>query len=398
MKRLKKMATESREGYIFRIYNNKIDLGLTNRECADIINLELGTSYQESYLRGIHKNYSIGYNECLENSSSDKEMDKLRQKELDIIKERKKLQATKTELTRSLTHESRFELFYENVKEAIETLPLPIFNTLSYKQDDMEDFVLSFADLHYGANFVSENNRYSREICKERFEVLLSETIKYIEDESVNKMKVLNLGDTIQGILRMTDLKLNEVPVVQAVVEISRLIATFLNELSAYTEVTYYHTMSANHSQTRPLGSKASELATEDMELVIGNYIKDLLSNNERVEVVLSEKDYTILNICGFDCLSLHGHQVKNLKKCVQDYSMLHRKFYQYCFLGHTHAGQTMVVGESDESSIEILVTPSFVGSDPYSDSLKVGAKAMAKVYKFQANKGLTQTNNIVLN
>ena len=319
-------------------------------------------------------------------------------KKLELIKERKKLQATKTELMRNLTHSARFELFYENVKEAIETLPLPKFETIVDYKEGNEEYVLSFADIHYGANFVSENNEYSREICKQRFEKLLHKTIKYIDKESIGHLKILNQGDTIQGILRMTDLRLNEIPVVQAVVEISRLIASFLNKLSTYTNITYYHTMSANHSQTRPLGSKASELATEDMELVIGNYIKDLLSNNERIKVVLSEKDYTTLDICGFNCISMHGHQVKNIKKCIQDYSMLHRKFYQYCFLGHTHAGQTIVTGESDRNSIEVLVTPSFVGSDPYSDSLKVGAKAMAKIYKFEENSGLTQTTNIILN
>lgn len=64
----------------------------------------------------------------------------------------------------------------------------------------------------------------------------------------------------------MSDLRINEVPVVQAVVEISQILAEFLNTLSTYCEIEYYHISSANHGQTRPLGSKASELATEDME------------------------------------------------------------------------------------------------------------------------------------
>ena len=49
------------------------------------------------------------------------------------------------------------------------------------------------------------------------------------------------------------------------------------------------------------------------MERVIGNYIKDLLSNNPRVEVVLSERDYDTFEICGQNIISLHGHQVKNI-------------------------------------------------------------------------------------
>ncbi|MGL5328844.1 MAG: hypothetical protein ACRDD7_06220, partial [Peptostreptococcaceae bacterium] len=122
------------------------------------------------------------------------------------------------------------------------------------------------------------------------------------------------------------------------------------------------------------------------------------LGDNDRVEVVLSDKDYINLDICGYDVIAMHGHQVKGIRKVIQDYSMLHRKFYQYCFLGHTHAGQTMVVGEGVNNSIEVLVTPSFCGSDPYSDSLKVGAKAMSKIYRFESGKGLIQTTNIILN
>lgn len=319
-------------------------------------------------------------------------------KKLELIKERKKIQATKTELNRKLTHDARFELFYENVKEAIEMLPLPEFEPIVDTDNENEGHVLTFADVHYGANFTSENNRYSTDICKERFEKLLTKTIKYIDKENVKYLSVINLSDNIQGILRLSDLQINEIPVVQAVVEISRLIAMFLNELSKYTSITYYHVMSSNHAQIRPLGSKASELATEDMELVIGNYIKDLLGNNYRINVVLSDKDYTQLSICDYDMIAMHGHQVRNIKKVVQDYSMLHKKFYQYCLLGHTHAGQSMVVGEGNDNSIEVLVTPSFVGSDPYSDSLKVGAKAMCKIYKFEECNGLVQTNNILLN
>lgn len=397
---LKKRDGESKNSFIFRVYDSKLQNNMTNNDCKEFINKELGTEYAESTLRGIYKVIAEYKEELIESKeyNSDSAIQELEDKKLELIKERKKLQATKVELNRNLTHDARFELFYENVKEVIETLPLPKFEPIVDYRENNEEHILSFADIHYGANFISENNKYSRDICRQRFEKMLNETIKYIDKESVGELKVLNNGDSIQGILRMSDLKLNEVPVVQAVVEIARLIATFLNELSTYTNIKYYHTMSSNHSQTRPLGSKASELASEDMELVIGNYIKDLLSNNDRVEVILSDKDYTYLDICGYDCISIHGHQVKNIKKCIQDYSMLHRKFYSYAFLGHTHAGSTMVTGEGLDNSIEVLVTPSFVGSDPYSDSLKVGAKAMSKIYKFEEGSGLIQTTNIILN
>ena len=400
---LKKRDDESQNEYIARMYKSKIELSLTNQEVKEFINKELGTSYAESTLRSIaypfNEGYELGYEKALRERKEDSLLDELEEKKLEIIKERKKLQATKIELNRNLTHESRFELFYENIRDEIKRLPLPDYylapTVVGYRDSE---YIQVFTDIHYGANFKSENNEYSTEICKERFNVLLSETINFCKRENIDSLNVINLADDIQGMLRLTDVKLNEIPVVQAVVEISRIIASYLNQLSAYVNIEYYHTMQSNHSQTRPLGTKASELATEDLELVIGNYIKDLLDDNERVNVHLSDKDYSTMNVCGYDCLMLHGHQVRNVRGVVKDYSMLHRKFYQYVLLGHTHAGQTMVVGEGIDNAIEVLVTPSFIGSDPYSDSLKVGAKAMSKLYKFQEGKGLVQTTNIILN
>lgn len=400
---LKKRDDESQNEYIARMYKSKIELSLTNQEVKEFINKELGTSYAESTLRSIaypfNEGYELGYEKALRERKEDSLLDELEEKKLEIIKERKKLQATKIELNRNLTHESRFELFYENVREEIKRLPLPEFkeikNNITY---DYSEDIQVITDIHYGANFESENNKYSTKICQERFDELLVETIEYCLKNNLTRLGILELGDSIQGMLRMTDIKLNEIPVVQAVVEISRIIGNYLNQLSKYVYIDYFHTMQSNHSQTRPLGTKASELATEDLELVIGNYIKDLLADNKRVNVHLSDKDYFTMNICGYDCLGMHGHQIKGIRNVVKDYSMLHRKFYQYVFLGHTHAGQTMVVGEGIDNAIEVLVTPSFVGSDPYSDSLKVGAKAMSKIYKFKEGKGLVQTTNIILN
>ena len=153
-------------------------------------------------------------------------------KELDvqkreIIKERQKLNATKIEYSRNIRHQSRFELFYENVRDALIELPLPEFYPICSELESIKDYALAIADIHAGANFISENNEYSLDICKERFQVLLGETIKFVQDKGLSKIKVIEMGDTVQGLLRLSDLKLNESSVVEATVFISRIIAQF---------------------------------------------------------------------------------------------------------------------------------------------------------------------------
>lgn len=319
-------------------------------------------------------------------------------KKREIQKERYKLQATKIEQSRQERQNSRFELFYENIAQAITALEQPTIKREILSDNDNE-YIVGIGDIHYGATFDSINNSYSRQECKRRFGVLLAELEKFIEKENLSHISVLNVSDTIQGILRMTDLQINDIPVVDCVVEISRLIAEFLNELSASCNVTYYHVPKANHSQTRPLGSKASEFANEDMEKIIISYISDLLANNPRVTVKSNvDKDCVDFNIFDFECTALHGHQIKNPKSAIKDLSNINRKWYSYVFLGHTHSANETIVGEENHNNIEVLTIPSFIGSDPYADSLFVGSKAMVKIFEFDRVYGHIGSKYIILN
>lgn len=388
----KKKEGEIFEEYLGRVYRHKIELGLTNKEIAEKINCELGTSYGESTLRCKAELVNKILDRQLENNCDNNIDNKIRELKL----ERKKIQAEKLELNRLDTKEARYKEFYENIKWNIETLPLPEFKSLQ-TNNNSGSYIECFADLHYGADFTSENNVYNREECKRRMEQLASETINKVNCLNINNLHIIGLSDDIQGILRLSDIKLNDVATVQCVVEVARLIASFLNTISEYTNITYYHTMASNHTQPRYLGSKANAMPYEDMEIIIGNYIKDLLRDNNRINVVLSDKDYVSFELEGQNIIAMHGHQIKSLKDAIKDLSHLHRKFYDICFLGHLHGGQSMYVGEGNGCT-EIKVVPSIVGSDPYSDSLKLGSKSMSKMYKVEKSKGITEEYTFMLN
>ncbi len=327
------------------------------------------------------------------------ELDELDLKKRAIQDERTKLQAVQIFENRINRQKNRFELFYEGIKEAITTLPCPTFEPIDYDQGRDREYVLCLSDIHFGSAFKSQNNTFNRAICKQRFNYLLSELKTYIVDNAIQKIKVLNMGDVIQGMIHISDLTLNEVPVVDAVVEVSRLLAEFLNQLSSVCMVDYYPVSASNHSQVRPLGTKASEIATEDMERIIVNYISDLLASNGRVQVIHDlSKEYAAFSIFDFKAVALHGHQIKNPANVVKDLANLHRTLYDYVFLGHRHTSHEIVVAEEDQHNVEVLNCPSFVGSCPYSDKLLVGGKAAAKVYVFDPVFGHIESKTIILN
>ena len=115
------------------------------------------------------------------------------------------------------------------------------------------------------------------------------------------------------------------------------------------------------------------------------------------MEVVLSERDYDSFELSKQTILTLHGHQLKNKNNAIRDYSMLHRTFYDICFVAHFHGGKQMSVAEGNGNT-EIVVCPSFIGSDPYSDSLKIGSKGMCRLFKIEENQGITEQYTIILN
>ena len=402
----KRLEGENEEQFIWRIGQAKdsglLDLSWT--EIADIINKEFRetdeeyraeSAYRKPYSQakrffeqGVFSQYNTDH------SYADELIDKKR----DLEKERQKLFSEKIEYSRQIRQQSRFELLYENIAKAITSLPVPKFERVNITYGNRE-YVAVFGDIHYGADFKSENNNYSRTECKRRFEKMLAAYKEFVEMHAVTKMKILNLGDNIQGILRISDLQMNDTDVVRCVVEVSQLIAGFLNELSAVCDIEYYHVTQSNHTQTRNLGTKASELAGEDLEKIIANYIHDVLANNPAVEVIFDmDKEYIDFDIFDFHCTAEHGHRISNVNNYLKDKSNLRRKMYSYGFLGHFHAGQEIIVGEENSNNVEVLIAPAFVGSDPYADKLNVGAKAMTKIYTFDKQFGRIASENIILN
>ncbi|MEF9983711.1 MAG: hypothetical protein RR806_06175 [Oscillospiraceae bacterium] len=375
---------------------------MTWTSLAEILNKNLRDEdefWNESAYRKKYQQAKCFYEEVFSKYTSENNYVKELQEKKDALqKERYKLQATKIETGRYNRQDSRFELFYENISNAIKRLPAPSLRQLQYSENDTQ-WVLGIGDIHYGATFISQNNQYSRVECKHRFEILLMSLREFITKERISNLKIINVADTIQGILRMTDLQINDIPVVECVVEISRLLAEFLNQLSAFCNLEYYHVSQANHPQLRPLGSKANEIATEDMEKIIISYISDLLADNSRITVISDlKKGYLDVDIFDFKCVAEHGHQCKNTNTVIKDLSNLHRKFYSYAFLGHTHASNETIVGEEKHNNIEVLTIPSFIGSDPYADLLTVGSKAMAKLFEFDPIYGHISSKNIILN
>lgn len=409
-----KRENETEEEYIYRVCQAK-DSGALNanwEEVADLLNSELRTedtyytssAYRKQY-QYAKKYFDNCFSKMISNSrhEDDDYLQKLEKLHSDIKKEKIKLQTLNIERNRIDRSVARQELFYEQVGSICDKLKAPVFSRSYYHDNnntENTEYCLVISDIHYGVKFTSENNEYSPEIAKEYFEYLIEYLYGFVKNHKLSKLHIISCGDDIQGILRMSDLKANDTDVVVSIVEVSKLIASFLNEVSSFVDIDYYHVGASNHTQNRVLGAKASELATEDFGYVIGNYIKDLLSNNKHVSVHLSDqgKEYVQLQINGYSIVAMHGHQVKNIENVVKDLSALKDELIDYVVMGHFHSGKEITSSEGCFHDVEVLVSPSFVGSDPYADRIMKSGKAAVKIYGFHDVYGHTESYKIILN
>ncbi len=423
---------ETEQDFINRVCDDK-DLIGTWENVAKILNSLLGHNYTESKYRknykkfkkkiknaatavssgnsvDIYKNNDIVTGKLTNSSFSDPEsvknsqdyLQKLIEQEEKLKKERIKLQTLNIERSRIDRIETRRELFYEQIRDACTALSLPDFHPLQTKisEDGDIEYLVCLADIHYGAEFSSINNEYSPKIAHERMEFLFTRLAAFINVHHIRKLSIVGLGDFIQGLLRLSDLKINDTSVVKAVVDVSRLVASLLNQLSQLVEIDYYHTPTANHTQLRLLGANANELCDEDVEYIIGNYIYDLCRNNDRIKVNLSASSLGFIKIpiFNYDIYAMHGHKVKDVNNAIRNLDTLIDENVDYLIVGHMHNGQEIVSSESTAYDKEVLVCPSFIGSDPFSDSLFKGGKAAVKIFGFDEIEGHVESYKIILN
>lgn len=378
--------------------NKEVDLDWI--EIVDVLGMSCSGDHLRKTAYGIKEYYEY-FQDRLERNVSDEDiLNELEQKKIEVLEERKKLQAIRVEYNKIAREKARRELIFEHVKESFEKLPNPEFEELNTNSADVKrEGVLAFGDIHFGKIFESLNNTYSEDISKERMQKLIDETVKIVNKEGFSKIHVLNGADNLEGMtLRVSQLKSLQSGFIDQVIKFAKFYASWLRELSRYVELEVHQITSSNHTELRPFNSSRGEFPAEDFERIIGMYIQDVLEDNPRIKINIYDKGFADFEILEYNMAALHGHQLKNNKNAIRDLSQLHRKFFDFLYVAHFHHSDQKTVGEAKTHNIEMITIPSVMGSDEYSDSLLTGAKAGANFSVFEKGKGRTISYNIKLN
>ena len=394
-----KLSNENENQYILRICSMKEDQGWTWEDVASILNSSLGHNFGESKYR---KQYQY-FNKMLKDNETtffteDEYLEKIRSERRELEKERKKIQTEKIEYNRWLREEAREELIAEHISNAIRELPkLDVPNIIAPNQN-MRTGILAFADPHYGKDlcikglFGETLNEYSPEIFEQRMWNLLSQTVQICNKEGFNELNVYDLGDEIEGCLRVAALMKLRYGVIESTVRYGHFITEWLNELTKHVRVKYQMVKDSNHCQLRMLGEPKNTFKDENISYIIADKIMDRLSDNPNFEFAQNPTGYIFDQVAGYNVFGYHG-EGKALEQAIKDFSRTYKVNIDYLIGGHKHHKLSSNVGiESD-----IISIPSIIGIDDYSLSLNKTSDPGATLFILEEGKGNVIEYNIKL-
>ena len=398
---MKRKRSESIVDFKLRICDNKEALDLTWDDIAEIINKETGDNFGEAKYRKWYRDFSEGIDYAIENEADKTILEKKRMQEYEIKKERAKLNTERSEINRWIREGARQELIAEKISKAIEELePITVPKVINYKQEQEKVLTVDLADMHFGREGVIEGFKgevlaeYSNEIFYNRMATLLEEVKSIGATHNITKVFVFNLGDSIDGLLRLTQLQFLSMGVIESVTTLAEFLAQWLNELSETFEVEYYSVL-GNHAEMRIGGIKSGELAQENLEKIIPWFIKERLKDNSRV-IVHDAEFIQIVDVLGTKVCLTHGQNERNLEQSIKDYSMIYGEQIHILKTGHLHHLNNRTIGMIGERNIEYIQSPSICGIDEYSMKLKKTANAGSLVTVFTP-KGKYCTYEVVL-
>lgn len=336
---------------------------------------------------------SILENDEINNIQDENKLQEILIAKKELEKERKKIQTINLEYNQYVRDISRFELFNEKIKEAIDNMPALIFsNTTQDKFNSKQTAVLCISDAHNGVEinmqtvFNEPINIYSPDILKKRLNKLADTVIKdYKNNFNYKKLIVFDLGDGIQNILRLSDIAKLKTGVIDSVLQYAEMISQFLNKIQNELNIQIeFSCLGGNHSELR-LISTGRNWESENLGKVIREFIALRLKDNQNIKVD-PYSDFSFKQIEGINILAIHGDDSKKNINEISYWEQYHNITIDILLMGHFHHQEQISLGYSPTGDKEIIIVPSLIGIDEFSRKNRKLARAGAKFILFEDN------------
>lgn len=266
--------------------------------------------------------------------------------------------------------------------EPIEVASIPVRPTIGRKT-----LVLCIADCHYGAIWTVHGlrgevlNHYDPDVFQRRMEDLLAQVRMILAREQIGDVELLLCGDSLDGMLRASQLMKLRWGVVESCMRFSEYMAQWIAELSKDAVISVCG-VDGNHTETRVLNSKRGDFLNKNLEKVIFWYLSERLKDHSNILVDSVTEQRKHVTVQGYSILLTHGTDIKSLENAAKQTMLLYGENIDYLICGHKHREQECVSGYTDQGNSVVIRVPSICGMDEYAQRLGYGGKpgAMAMV------------------
>ena len=359
-------------------------------ELVELLEIDMSADHYRKLSYG-YKEYDDYIKGKTKEMIAQEEYEKLLAKELEIKKEKVKLQDMRTLVNKQVRELSRKENLGEVLEKKLTELemqPKIINDEYKNRVTSNRDMVCLISDIHYGIKTTNALSPYDSDICKLKMNYLIDKTIKFSLENDVDKLYVMILGDEISGLIHNTTRLEQREDVISQVIEVSELLYESIVKLANNLPYVIVGLAQGNHS--RVMADKKDSLEHENFTRLIKEFLRLRLANISNVLLLENVFDEAIieLNIRGYNVIGLHGQNDKltNLDRLIEMFD----KKIDYVCLGHYHQSK-----EFETNKTEIIINGCFSGDD-YSKRLRLYNKPIQKLLLFD-DTGKIATYNINL-
>lgn len=369
-----------REGETLEEYQIRLSLGLLNKEPGyedleweDVKEL-LDSNEHRDTLRRKGKGIQM-YDNYMKTKTPEmigkEEYEKLLSKEIEIKKERVKLNDQRNLLNRQIRDLARKDNLGEILEEKLLQLnmqPRVINDEVKLYSNKEKQGILVISDVHFGETVDIFLNKYDSDICKQRINLLIDKAIEYCHLNSINVLNVFMLGDLISNEHYTTIRLNNRENTIEQIIGVSELLSEAMMKLAKNIKMITIGITTGNHERVH---KKGENLNKDNYVTLIKEFLMLRLANISNITFMENKYDNEVItaNICGLNVVGTHGDKTDKKQATYQLSSLLKEKI-DLLLVGHFHEMATQIHHETT-----VIRNGSVVGSNEYSRNMNLHSR-----------------------
>lgn len=233
-------------------------------------------------------------------------------------------------------------------------------------------------------------NTFDPDICVQRVNKLIDETVDRIRLHDVRKLHILLMGDFCHGAIHTIARVESEEKVVDQIMKVSELLAVAITELSTVVDEVEVYSTYGNHMRT--VQNKKDSQHDDNMEKIIPWWLSERLQYIGNVKIH-NAQELIFLNACGMNIVAAHGDLDTVNQFGVMSNTLFSKKFgvtVDYAILGDKHHAESL-----EQYGIETVIVPSLCGTDSYAHGKRLYSKPAQKFLVLKDDYGVDAEYNI---